>query len=268
MSVAIGFSRVGAGVRVARSRTGRERRDCLMWIMRTALIATAIAVGTVHAVDPVWADARILVVQDAPPPAVAAPVPPVETPVAPAAQLPSEPQPLAGPQVSGQQAAPPAVSPVPASPQLPPLPPSRFSFARVKEGFLRLDSQTGQTAFCAARAAGWACEAVPEERAALEKEIARLQDEVTGLKREVAALREPPRPPADLAPRPPAPKDGEKHGEKDGDKSGDLTIKLPTQEDIDRATAALQRAWDRVVDMIGNLTKDLTRKAQPDRTTL
>jgi hypothetical protein len=63
-----------------------------------------------------------------------------------------------------------------------------------------------------------------------------------------------------LAPRPPA--------SKDGNKDGDLTIKLPTQADIDRATAALQRAWDRVVDMIGNLKNDLTRKTQPDRTTL
>jgi hypothetical protein len=69
----------------------------------------------------------------------------------------------------------------------------------------------------------------------------------------------PPRPPADLSP--PA-------ESKDGDDKTSLTIKLPTQEDFDRATAALQHAWHRVVDMIGNLKKDLTRKVQPDRTTL
>ena len=133
-----------------------------------------------------------------------------------------------------------------------------FTFERSKDGFLRLDAQTGQVAYCESRSAGWTCEAVPEERTALEKEIGRLQDEVAGLRRELAALREPPsspRPPAELTPRPPG-------------KDGEPVIKLPTQEDVDRATAALQRAWDRLVDMIGNLRKDLSRKSQPDRTTL
>ena len=59
---------------------------------------------------------------------------------------------------------------------------SRFSFNRVDDGFLRLDNQTGQVAFCSPPAVGWACQAVPEDRAALEKEIARLQDEVASLK--------------------------------------------------------------------------------------
>lgn len=145
-----------------------------------------------------------------------------------------------------------------AAPAQPPAPAARFSFERSNDGFLRMDTQTGQVAFCAARSAGWTCEAVPEERTALELEIGRLQDEVADLKRELAELHEPPappRPPADLAPRPPG-------------KEGDAIIKLPSREDIDRATAALQRAWDRVVDMIGNLKKDLSRKSQPDRTTL
>jgi hypothetical protein len=127
---------------------------------------------------------------------------------------------------------------------------ARFSFNRVDDGVLRLDTQTGQVAFCSARGAGWACHAVPEDRAAFEQEIARLQDQVTALKSEIAALREPPppRPPADLVPPPPA------------DKSNELTIKLPTQEDIDRASAALQQAWRRLVDMLVNFKNDMMRK--------
>jgi len=210
--------------------------------MRTTMVAIAFLLG---AAAPAFADARILNVDETTPaPAEAAPVTQPEPP-----QAPAEPRVEAQPPFQTQ-------APVQA------LPPSRFTFERSKDGFLRLDRETGQVAYCASRAVGWACEAVPEERTALEKEIARLQDEVAGLKREVAALREPPappRPPAELSP-PPAPKPG--------DKSGDLTIKLPTQADIDRATAALQRAWDRVVDMIGNLKNDLTRKTPPDRTTL
>lgn len=220
--------------------------------MRTITVAIVFLLG---AAAPAFADARILTVEEAAPPAVA-PIPPAETMPAPAPES-QPPQAQPEPRIETQPPAQ-AQSPAPSA-----LPPSRFTFERSKDGFLRLDTQTGQVAYCAGRAVGWACEAVPEERTALEKEIARLQDEVAGLKREITALREPPpppRPPADLAPRPPAPKEG--------DKSGDLTIKLPTQEDIDRATAALQRAWERVVDMIGNLKNDLTRKAQPDRTTL
>lgn len=152
-----------------------------------------------------------------------------------------------------QPAAPPALADerVPAPEPAPPAAaPPRFSFNRVDDGFLRLDTQSGQVAFCSARGAGWACHAVPEDRVAFEQEIARLQDEVAGLKKEVAALREPPppRPQADLTPAPPT------------DKSNDLTIKLPTQEDIDRASAALQEAWRRLVDMLVNFKNDMMRK--------
>ena len=201
--------------------------------MRIAVLAIGLALAVSAHADP-----RILQVQDATPA-----VPPMTEP--PAVQAEPAPQPVPPP-VQAQD-------PAPAQAQTP-VPPARFTFERSKDGFLRLDAQTGQVAYCESRSTGWTCEAVPEERTAFEKEIGRLQDEVAGLKRELAALREP-RPPAELTPRPPG-------------KEGEPVIKLPTQEDIDRATAALQRAWDRVVDMIGNLRKDLSRRSQPDRTTL
>jgi hypothetical protein len=85
---------------------------------------------------------------------------------------------------------------------------------------------------------------VPEDRAALEKEIARLQDEVASLKKEVAALREPlpPRPLADLTPP---------------GTNGDAKI---LREDLERARAAVENAWRRLVDMIVNFQKDMMRK--------
>ena len=130
-----------------------------------------------------------------------------------------------------------------------PTQPARYSFNRVDDGFLRLDNSSGQLAFCSPHTVGWACQAVPEDRAALEKEIARLQDEVASLKREVAGLRTPPpppRPPAELTPP--------------GDKSGELTIKLPSPEEIARARAAIEEAWRRLMDMLGNFQKDMMRK--------
>jgi hypothetical protein len=125
-------------------------------------------------------------------------------------------------------------------------PPARYSFNRVDDGFLRFDNQSGQVAFCGPHAVGWACQAVPEDRAALEKEIARLQDEVAGLKTEIAGLREPspPRPTAELTPRP-------------TDKSEDA-VKL--REDIERARVAIENAWRRLVEIIANFQKDMMRK--------
>lgn len=125
-------------------------------------------------------------------------------------------------------------------------PPARYTFNRVDDGFLRLDNVSGQVTICSQHAAGWACQAVPEDRAALEREITRLQNEVVGLKKEVAALREPPpppRPPADLTP-PPA--------------KSDDAAKL--REDMERARVALEHAWRRIVDMIVNLQKDMMPK--------
>jgi hypothetical protein len=148
-----------------------------------------------------------------------------------------------------------AASPVLAQDAAAPNAPSRYTFNRVNDGFLRLDNSSGQIAFCSPNSVGWACQAVPEDRAALEKEIARLQGEVASLKSEVAALREPlpPRLPADLTPpRPPA-----ELTPPATDKSEDTT-KL--REDLARARAAFESAWRRLVEIIVQLQKDMMRK--------
>ncbi|HXZ46743.1 MAG TPA: hypothetical protein VEH02_08445, partial [Pseudolabrys sp.] len=73
----------------------------------------------------------------------------------------------------------------------PPLPASRFSFNRIENGFLRLDNENGEVAFCSAQTTAWTCQAVSIDRSALEPEIARLHDEVAALRKEIAALKEP-----------------------------------------------------------------------------
>jgi hypothetical protein len=82
----------------------------------------------------------------------------------------------------------------------------------------------------------------------LEEKVGRLQDEVASLKKEVAALRDPPppRPPADLSPQ--------------SGNGPDLTIKLPTQEDMTRAREFLEETWRRLVEMFGTVRKDIMRK--------
>ena len=59
----------------------------------------------------------------------------------------------------------------------------RYTFHRIGDGFVRLDSRTGQVAQCGWAATGWSCKAVPDERAALESEIARLQRDNAALKK-------------------------------------------------------------------------------------
>ena len=53
----------------------------------------------------------------------------------------------------------------------------RYTFNRVDDGYLRLDTRTGQVSICSRRAVGWSCHPMPDERTALENEIARLQDD-------------------------------------------------------------------------------------------
>ena len=59
----------------------------------------------------------------------------------------------------------------------------RYSFHRIGDGFVRLDSRTGQLAQCGWAATGWSCKMVPDERAALESEIGRLQRDNAELKK-------------------------------------------------------------------------------------
>lgn len=120
----------------------------------------------------------------------------------------------------------------------------RYSFTRSGEDFIRTDRVSGQVAHCAQRSAGWACQPVPEERAALESEIARLQDENASLRQKLAAAPVPPET------KPPA----------KGYRVPDSQLRLPTNEDIDRAVEAMGRVWKRLVQMLNDARNDMREK--------
>ena len=166
----------------------------------------------------------------------------------------------------------PALAPPPAASEAPkdasrdgpkdtvPQPAGRFSLSRVEGGFLRLDSVSGHMSFCSPHTVGWACEAVPEVRAALDAEIARLQRELGKLKDEIATAQlppEPPRPPGDIPPQagPGPDKDRSQPQAED-----DARLRLPSREEMERARGALERAWQHLVEMISQFQKDLTKK--------
>jgi hypothetical protein len=125
----------------------------------------------------------------------------------------------------------------------------RFSFHKVDEGFLRLDTRSGQVSLCNHKSLGWACETIPDERSALENEIARLQNGNAALKKELLsrglAL------PESVKPEPPLAKNSDKN---------DLELKLPSQADIDRVMTFMERVWRRMVEAANNLQKDLQGK--------
>jgi len=122
-------------------------------------------------------------------------------------------------------------------------PAPRYSFNKVTDGFLRLDTQTGEVALCRARSVGWACLAAPEDRAVLESEIGRLRRENGALKNELVS-RGLPLPPG-ITPEP------------SDDGGRDLTWKnltwpLPNDADVERVVTFVGRMWHRLVEAIAH----------------
>ena len=113
---------------------------------------------------------------------------------------------------------------------------------------MRLDSRTGQVSLCGRRNVGWTCDAIPEERAALEAEIARLQGDNTVLKKELLsrglAL------PGTVRPDVPPPVA----------KGREPELRLPNNADLERMMTLVENVWRRMVEMIVNLQKDLQKK--------
>jgi hypothetical protein len=123
---------------------------------------------------------------------------------------------------------------------------------------IRLDTRTGTVSTCSNTGTGWACYAVPDERAALDAEIGRLQADNEKLKAELAA-REPtvtgkidePLPKTDSLKKPePKVADGERK----------IEIPLPSDRDMDRMMAFLEQAWRRLVEMANRVQRDVTGK--------
>jgi hypothetical protein len=121
----------------------------------------------------------------------------------------------------------------------------RYSFGRVDDGYLRLDGRTGQVSICTRRPAGWACQAVADERTALEAEIMRLQRENAALKKEFVARNLPL--PGAVRPEPPAAKPEEPR------------LELPSDADVNKVMNFVEKVWRRLVEMIVTLQKDMNK---------
>ena len=143
--------------------------------------------------------------------------------------------------VSGLLVAPAVAQTVPADTEN-----GRYAFQQVADGALRLDTRTGQVSFCTKRPTGWACESVPDERAALENEITRLQRENGALKKDMLARGLPL--PESVA-RLPAP---------GRERELNLRVPLPSDAEIDRMVTTVEKLWRRLMEMV---QKDQEKKS-------
>ena len=134
----------------------------------------------------------------------------------------------------------------------------RYALSPTCDGVLRLDTRTGAVSTCSNSGAGWACYAVPDERAALDAEIGRLQAENAKIKADLAA-REPvvtgkieePMPKSDsLRKNEPKAAEGQRR----------IEIPLPSDRDVDRMMSFLERAWKRLIEMANRVQKDASGK--------
>jgi len=124
---------------------------------------------------------------------------------------------------------------------------TRYTFNRADDGYLRLDGRTGQVSICTRRQVGWACQAVPDERTALEAEIARLQGENVTLKKELIARNL--ALPGTIKPEPP------------GGKPEEPRLQLPSDAELNKMMNFMEKVWRRLVEMIVTLQKDMLNKS-------
>ncbi len=141
----------------------------------------------------------------------------------------------------------------------------RYKFSQMSDGsVLRLDTRTGSVSNCARRdTSGWACYTVPDERAALDAEIGRLQADNARLKDELAK-----RDRADAGANSDAAgtkgnlqsNSNTDTGKTDAGKGGRLELQLPSDQDVDRVVAFLERAWRRLIEAANRMQRDVQGK--------
>ena len=141
----------------------------------------------------------------------------------------------------------------------------RYALSPTGDGVLRLDTRTGAISTCSNSGAGWACYAVPDERAAMDTEIGRLQAGIVRLQAEnerfkaQLAEREPTVPGKIEEPMPKS--DSLKKSEPkvtEGERK--IEIPLPSDRDMDRMMSFLEQAWRRLIEMANRVQRDVNGK--------
>jgi hypothetical protein len=127
----------------------------------------------------------------------------------------------------------------------------RFTFKEVPDGILRLDGRTGHVSLCS-KVSEWACRSLADDRTALENEIGRLLDDNAGLRKQLAARPPMPQetvPPSLAVPAPVKPPLPPKQGERE--------LNLPSDAELNKMMAFLEKMWRRLLDMAQRTQREL-----------
>lgn len=114
---------------------------------------------------------------------------------------------------------------------------NRFVLEKTENGFVRMDTGTGELSICSNKAGQLVCRLPADERRAFEEALSDLSDRVSALEQRLAAV-------------PPG-----------GEDSG-----LPDDAELDRALGAMEKMMRGFFSMMEDLRRDLDRKpADPDQ---
>ena len=130
----------------------------------------------------------------------------------------------------------------------------RYTLSTTADGALRLDTRTGAVSTCSKSGAGWACYAVPDERAAMDSEIGRLQAENEKLKAELAARE--PTVSGKIEEVLPKSDSLKKSEPKVAETERKIEIPLPSDRDMDRMMSFLEKAWRRLMEMASRVQRE------------
>ena len=134
----------------------------------------------------------------------------------------------------------------------------RYALSPVADGAIRLDTRTGAVSTCTNTGNGWACYAVPDERAAYDAEIGRLQAENEKLRAELAARE--PVVAGKIEEALPKQDSLKKPESKTAEGERKIEVPLPSDRDMDRVMSFLEQAWRRLVEMANRMQKDVSGK--------
>jgi hypothetical protein len=134
----------------------------------------------------------------------------------------------------------------------------RYTLSPVADGVIRLDTRSGEVSTCTNTGTGWACYAVPDERAAFDAEIGRLQADNEKLKAQLAARE--PTVSGKIDEALPKTDSLKKTEPKIAEGERKIEIPLPSDRDMERVMSFLEQAWRRLVEMANRIQKDATGK--------
>jgi hypothetical protein len=128
---------------------------------------------------------------------------------------------------------------------------SRYSMSPADGGFVRLDTHTGEMAFCKRGAdGGWACEPMPESQQATREELDRLRRENEELKNRQAGISPPSgAPPPDGRDLAPPSREGK--------------IPVPTEQDVDKLFDYLEGMAKKLKERLKRLEEQEGGKGTP-----